>query len=139
MNAVLQRLVRQRAKGRCEYCVIAESASRLPFQIDHIVAISHGGATILSNLSYSCLSCNKHKGPNLSGIDPKTKRIVRLFHSPLHKWEYHFRYQGAYVSGRTPYGRATVATLAMNDPMFVAVRQTLIEEGVLPPSAESAD
>ena len=136
MKAALEREVRRRANGRCEYCGIPESASRLPFQFDHIIAISHGGATSLGNLAYSCLPRNKHKGTNLSGIDPTTDKIVRLFHPRLHQWHYHFRWEGPLVCGRTAYGRATVVTLAMNDPMVVTVRETLIQEGVLPPDAE---
>jgi hypothetical protein len=139
MDAALKTEVRRRARGRCEYCGIPDTASRLPFQFDHVIATSHGGASEISNLSYSCLPCNKHKGPNLSGIDPKTKKIVRLFHPRLHKWHYHFRWEGPYVLGRTAYGRATVAALAMNDPLYVAVRKTLIDEGIRPPAEESTE
>jgi hypothetical protein len=137
MNASLQEEVRKRAHGRCEYCGVPESASRLPFQIDHVIAICHKGATALNNLAYSCLPCNKHKGPNLSGIDPKTKKIARLFHPRRHKWHFHFRWEGPIVHGQTPYGRATVEVLRMNEPIYMAVRRTLIEEGVFPPDDES--
>ena len=41
--------------------------------------------------------------------------------------------EGAYLIGRTPVGRVTVAVLGINDPFRVALREALIEEGVFPP------
>jgi len=35
--------------------------------------------------------------------------------------------------GRTPIGRATVAVLVINHPKMIALRATLISEGVFPP------
>jgi hypothetical protein len=132
MEPSLREQARLRAHGRCEYCRIPEFLVRLPFQIDHIIAKQHGGETRLSNSSYCCMPCNKNKGPNLSGRDPKTKKIVPLFHPRRHKWDRHFRRDGPYIHGRTPKGRATVLVLNMNAPVYVAVRQALIEEGVFP-------
>src|SRR5438874_719124 len=124
MDAALQEQVRARAAGHCEYCRIPEAVVHLPFQIDHIIAQQHGGATELRNLSYSCLPCNKRKGPNIAGLDPKTKKLVPLFHPRRHKWQRHFRWDGPYLRGKTPIGRATIVVLAINDPVYVAVRQT---------------
>jgi 5-methylcytosine-specific restriction endonuclease McrA len=59
--------------------------------MDHIVARQHGGLTTLANLALACLHCNGHKGPNIAGIDPKRKRLTRLFNPRRHKWERHFR------------------------------------------------
>ena len=81
MGAHLKAQVRRRAHFRCEYCHFPERYAELRFQLDHIRAEQHGGRTVLANLAWSCLRCNKHKGPNLSGIDPKTNRTVRLFSS----------------------------------------------------------
>src|SRR5439155_1919765 len=82
--------------------------------------------------SYVCSFCNKRKGPNLSGIDPATGRITRLFHPRRHKWERHFRWEGPLLVGRTPIGRATIAVLSMNARLRVAVRAALMEEGLFP-------
>jgi hypothetical protein len=49
------------------------------------------------------------------------------------KWERHFRWDGPYLVGRTPTGRATIAVLQMNAEERIDVRQALIEEGVFPP------
>ncbi len=104
-----------------------------PFQIDHIIARKQGGATVADNLALACFRCNPHKGPNLSGIDPETEETVRLFHPRKDRWEEHFQWRGPELVGLTAIGRATVQVLAINHPDYMAVRQTLIEEGVFPP------
>jgi hypothetical protein len=104
----------------------------LSFEIDHIIAEQHGGQTVAANLALACFPCNKYKGPNLAGIDPKTGRIVRLFHSRRHAWRRHFRWDGPFLIGRTPIGRATVAVFRMNHPLRVRLRVELIAEGVFP-------
>jgi hypothetical protein len=133
MDEALAEAVRARARYRCEYCLFPEDLFLLPFQIDHILARQHGGPTVLSNLANSCLNCNSHKGPNLAGLDPKTKKLTALFHPRRHKWSRHFRWDGPYLIGTTPIGRTTVMVLAMNDERVVEVRQELIDEGRLPP------
>jgi hypothetical protein len=89
-------------------------------EIDHVIAVVHGGPTRASNLALACFLCNSYKGPNLAGIDPETKRITRLFHPRRHKWARHFRWNGPLLEGRTPIGRATIAVLKINLPERVA-------------------
>ena len=43
MDAALQELIRQRAKFRCEYCLLPEALVSTPFQFDHIIAQFHDG------------------------------------------------------------------------------------------------
>jgi len=105
---------------------------RIPFQFDHIISEQHGGLAIFSNLAFSCLPCNKRKGPNIAGRDTKTGQLVPLFHPRRHKWQRHFRWNGAILVGRTPIGRATIRALGINLPYYIEVRRTLIEEGVFP-------
>ncbi|MBX9681719.1 MAG: HNH endonuclease [Gemmataceae bacterium] len=93
MNRSLQRLVRDRADDCCECCGMPDWAEDIPFQIDHIVAQQHGGLTTANNLSYRCLSCNKHKGPNLAGIDPLTKRVACLFNPRRQSWRRYFKWR----------------------------------------------
>jgi len=104
MQARLKAQVRRRAAFRCEYCHFPERLGELRFQLDHIRPEQHGGPTVLANLAWSCLRCNKHKGPNLSGIDPKTHRTVRLFHPRHDLWEKHFTWHGPMLLGLTPMG-----------------------------------
>jgi 5-methylcytosine-specific restriction endonuclease McrA len=80
VSAELRQLVRQRAAGLCEYCLIPEASSFFLHEIDHITAQQHGGETIEGNLALACIICNKHKGTNLSSIDPETGKISSLFH-----------------------------------------------------------
>lgn len=99
-------------------------------QIDHIIAEQHGGQSVFENLAWSCLHCNKHKGPNIASIDPLTGQLVPLFHPRQQKWQRHFSWDGPILIGRTRSGRATIRVLAINDPDLAAFRAELMDEGV---------
>jgi 5-methylcytosine-specific restriction endonuclease McrA len=58
MDAALDRRVRQRAGGRCEYCRLPQAGTQVPFEIDHIIARKHRGPTTAGNLAVSCYYCN---------------------------------------------------------------------------------
>jgi hypothetical protein len=81
-----------------------------------------------------CDFCNSAKGPNIAGIDPQSGRLVSLFHPRRQKWTRHFHWNGPRLVGRTRTARATIAVLAINDPAFIILRQTLIDAGVFPPA-----
>jgi hypothetical protein len=130
LNAALIRQVWQRAQARCEYCRLPSAFHPAPFQIDHIIARQHGGATMLDNLALACIHCNRFKGPNIAGVDPQSGEIIRLFHPRLDIWAEHFFWDGPQLEARTPAGRATITLLRINDPEVVAVRRALQEEGV---------
>lgn len=133
MDAALRRLVRERALNRCEYCGIHQHQDPFfTFPVDHIIALQHGGKTDAANLCLSCYRCNSHKGPNIASIDPDTNELVRLFHPRQDDWADHFRWRGASLSGRTSIGRATVKLLAINHPDYVLLRESLMDEGILP-------
>jgi hypothetical protein len=133
MDEALLQEVRDRAQGLCEYCRLPDSVYDLPFEVDHAVARRHHGPTVSSNLVYSCLRCNRHKGTDLTGLDPKTRRLTRLFNPRRHRWTRHFRWDGPLLVGKTPVGRTTVDVLGMTDPVRVALRQQLLNEGLFPP------
>ena len=126
----------KRARGRCEYCRMPHNLDPLPFQVDHIIARQHRGRTSLGNLALACLSCNNHTGPNIAGIDPEGADggVVRLFNPRDDEWAEHFEWDGPSLKGKTAIGRVTVYVLAMNLSHRVALRQTLIDEGVFPSS-----
>jgi hypothetical protein len=134
MDRALEELVWERARRCCEYCQMPHEYEPATFEIDHIIATSHTGPTRASNLCLACFPCNSFKGTNLAGIDPKTRRIVPLFNPRRHKWSRHFRWDGPVLVGRTPTGRATIATLRINLDHRVAHRHELIDEGVFPPA-----
>jgi hypothetical protein len=102
------------------------------FQVDHVIAVSHGGATHFSNLCLACFACNTFKGPNLSGRDPETHKTVQLFNPRKHKWHHHFLWNDARLAGRTATGRATIATLRINLDHRIAHRLVLMDEGAFP-------
>ncbi len=54
--------VAERASFRCEYCLLPDFAGSFPFEVDHVIAIKHGGKSILENLAYACPRCNRNKG-----------------------------------------------------------------------------
>jgi hypothetical protein len=105
----------------------------IPFEIDHVIAISHAGPTRAENLALACFLDNSYKGPNLAGIDPRTKRIIPLFNPRRQRWARHFRWEGPVLVGRTAAGRATIAVLRINLPHRIAQRAALIAEAVFPP------
>jgi hypothetical protein len=131
MELELIKHVWRRAGDACEYCRMPQALDELTFEIDHVVAESHGGKTAPHNLALSCFNCNRFKGPNLSGIDPRSGRLTRLFNPRRHRWETHFRWQGARLVGRTAVGRTTIRVLHINDWLRVQLREELMAEGVL--------
>lgn len=132
MDIELDRAVRERARKPCEYCLVPGNLYQTPFQIDHIIALKHGGATESSNLALSCYHCNSHKGPNHAGVDPSTSSITPLYNPRTDVWIEHFAMEAdGRITGVTPRGWATVQVLNMNDPNYVSVRQSLLIEGIL--------
>ena len=86
----------------------------------------------------ACRPCNSYKGDRTHGIDPTTNESVALYHPRKQKWVEHFAWSddGTCVIGTTPCGRATVATLKLNNPFAIAVRHSWVSVGWHPPSAE---
>ena len=128
----LDRRVRDRAKGFCEYCRLPQAFYPWSFQIDHIIAEQHHGKTRSGNLALACPRCNRSKGPNLSGFDLRTGAITPLFHPRRDRWSDHFRWRGPRLLGLTPVGRVTIQVLNINHPDDVKLRRALIAEGVFP-------
>jgi 5-methylcytosine-specific restriction endonuclease McrA len=67
MDETLIEAVRIRAGYACEYCRLPEALHPGPFEVEHVTAKQHHGATVLSNLAYACLLCNRRKGPQSLG------------------------------------------------------------------------
>lgn len=100
----LRALVRQRAKGRCEYCQTSEWLSGLPGEVDHIIPRADGGQTTAENLCFACSSCNGYKQAKTSDVDPETGRTHRLFHPHEQVWQEHFAWSPdrTQIIGLTP-------------------------------------
>lgn len=124
------RLVRERGAGRCEYCHLPQEVAELPFQIDHIIAQKHQGPTLEENLALACYHCNSAKGPNIAGIDPIRGEITPLYNPRQQIWSEHFEWHGSWLFGKTSCARATIQVLEINDSSAVALRDSLMEEGI---------
>jgi hypothetical protein len=130
MDTRLKTSIRGRAGLRCEYCHLPEAISELPFQFDHVIAEQHGGVATEDNLALACVRCNRYKGPNLSGIDPESGKLTRLFNPRADAWSKHFVWEGASLSARTAIGRTTIAVLQINHPEAQNQRRDLLKEGI---------
>jgi hypothetical protein len=123
MDQLTRQHVRQRARFCCEYCQLSELDSPVvKLQVEHIVPRKHGGTDDFDNLALACIDCNLHKGSNLTGIDPETGQIVKLFDPRTQLWAEHFRWEGYVLAGITPSGRTTVRVLDINAEDRVSLR-----------------
>jgi hypothetical protein len=102
------------------------------FEVEHIRPVARGGKSDRENLWLSCRTCNAHKADRLSGVDPQSRRCVRLFNPRRQSWNRHFRWSGIHIEGVTPTGRATVATLHLNDPAHLVPRQIWLTVELFP-------
>lgn len=123
-------LVRRRAAGRCEYCRLPEYGTRAAFEVEHVISKQHRGKSVEKNLTWACAFCNRRKGPNVAGIDPMDKSLVRLFDPRADRWTRHFALRGALIVGKTDVGRTTVDVLQMNNERMVLLRLQLIGLGL---------
>lgn len=132
----LRRLVRERAKGCCEYCRSQDAFSPQPFALEHILPRSKGGPTTEDNLCWSCQGCNGHKHVKIEGIDPVSLGAVPLFNPRIQSWDDHFTWDAAFTRllGLTPTGRATIDTLCLNRDNLINLRRVLHVMGEHPPA-----
>ncbi len=131
MDAALRQFIRVRADHQCEYCRLPQGAAPfLAFHIEHIHAQQHVIDDSEDILALACPDCNRHKGPNLTTLDPETREIVRLFHPREDKWYEHFVWNGSIIEGATLIGEATVRLLLMNSDERVEMRTILIAAGL---------
>ncbi|MSU59562.1 MAG: HNH endonuclease [Pedosphaera sp.] len=132
MSATLRLAVRKRAAARSEYCRLPDLVPHLMrFHLEHIRARRHGGPSSLNNLAWACARCNERKGTNLSGVDPDTNRVVRLFNPRRDAWTRHFAWDGLRIRGLTTMGRATAWLLEFNSDERLTLRQGLRMLGLI--------
>jgi hypothetical protein len=118
-------LVRERAKGLCEYCHTSERWQYVHFTIDHVIPVSSGGNDDLANLALCCFHCNRRKSAKITGLDPKTLREVFLFNPRVNHWNEHFMWskEGKFILPLTEEGRATASLLDFNRNRIVEIRE----------------
>jgi hypothetical protein len=132
ISAELRRIVFERAGGCCEYCLTNQADRYISFEIDHIISIKHGGATVIDNLCLSCNHCNELKGSDIASADPYSGKAIFLFHPRRQRWDEHFRLNGAYIEPLTPEGRVTVLVLWLNMSARIIERDLLLQVGTYP-------
>jgi len=131
IRTALRAQVRDRANRRCEYCLVPEGVTLIDHEVDHIIAVKHGGHAVAENLALCCTLCNKHKGSDIASIDPETGAMEVLFHPRRDSWQEHFEVRDGLISGRTAVGRATVRLLQLNRLERVKERLFLLQANLL--------
>ena len=124
--------VARRARHQCEYCLIHEDDAAFPHQVDHIISLKHGGASVSENLAFACVICNRYKGSDIASVDPATGRTVALFDPRRDRWEDHFHLVHEFIEPLSAPGRVTVYLLRMNAPERLAERRLLQRLGRYP-------
>ena len=135
VTAKQRRIVTERAKGCCEYCLSQARFATQSFAIEHIIPRYADGKTHLDNLALSCFGCNGYKHIKTRAIDPETELEAPLFHPRRHIWVEHFSWDVSftYIIGQTATGRATVEALKLNRPELVNLRLVLYAVNEHPP------
>jgi len=132
ISSSLRQLVIERSQSCCEYCLIHQNFSLYSHEIDHIIAVKHGGKTSPENLALSCLPCNRHKGSDFATLEPNTGEIIPLFNPRLQIWDENFILKNAEIIGITSIGQATSRLLMFNSSNRVRSRQLLITQKLYP-------
>jgi hypothetical protein len=127
--------IRIQAGDRCGYCLCPQHLVIMPLEIEHVVPRCLGGESVEANLWLACRQCNNAKRDQVEAQDPRTGKIVAIFHPRRAEWRLHFRWSrdGSRIIGRSPVGRATVAALNLNNRLAVEVRRNWISAGWHPP------
>jgi len=125
ISTELRRLIVERARARCEYCLLPARVAFFPHEVDHVIAEKHGGVTTAENLAFACWRCNRAKGSDLGSFDPQTHAFAFLFNPRTQVWSAHFAFQNEHMVGLTPEGRATVHLLRLNSEARLAERRRL--------------
>lgn len=134
----VERLVRERAYQRCEYCLSPATITSAPFSIEHIHPLARGGSNAEDNLALSCAWCNLSKGSFIDAIDSTTRLRVALFHPRRDLWQEHFRWSenSEEIAALTAVGRVTIATLKLNRSELQNLRRVLVRSELHPPDEE---
>ena len=127
----IQRQVRERAQGYCEYCHCPANHATETFCIEHIFPVAKSGSNEVENLALSCSGCNLNKGTRTEGFDEVTQAIAQFFHPRQDQWNEHFAWSddNLTVVPLTPTGRITEAFLKLNRLGVRNVREGLLALG----------
>jgi HNH endonuclease len=110
--------------------LIHQTFSIYSHEVDHVIASKHGGESAEDNLVLACMPCNRHKGSDLTSIDPITGVITPLFNPRTQIWLEHFQLEEGSILGLTAVGRTTIFLLRINEINRVQLRQALVAQGL---------
>lgn len=130
ISAALRREVIERTGQCCEYCQLSQNDVFFAFEIDHVIAEKHGGATRTENLCLSCPDCNAFKGSDIASVDwAQGEIIVALYHPRQQRWSDYFEVDliSGLIEGLTEAGRLTIFLLHLNNADRVMDRKLLID------------
>lgn len=135
MKERIKKIVRERAKFCCEYCLARLEYSPDVFSIEHIIPKSKNGTDEIENLALSCQTCNNYKHTATHAIDSVSGLPAILFHPRNNLWTEHFIWSEnlTQMIGITPTGRATVARLKLNRESLMNFRKVLHAANLHPP------
>ena len=135
ISDALYDLVARDAQWQCGYCRCPQQALPYRLEIEHLLPTSLGGSDVRENLWLSCHRCNKVRSNLLRVTDPLSGEEVLIFNPRQDDWADHFVWEqdGLLVVGLTARGRATVATLNLNDRYHLSARAVWIVARIYPP------
>ena len=131
----LRHVLEERAGRRCEYCKVHAAIQLATFHLDHVRPVSRTGPDDVDNRAFSCPTCNLAKSNRTTLLDPETGASVPLFNPRQDRWTDHFGFEGLYIVGLTPIGRALVAAFDLNSTQRVFIRSIEQGAGLYPPTA----
>jgi len=129
VSADLRRVVANRSRNVCEYCLIHERDTYLGCHIDHIISEKHGGLTTSENLCYACALCNRNKGSDIGSFVTGNDGLVRFYSPREDVWSDHFEVQSTRIEFKTSIGEVTARILRFNTAERLMEREALIEVG----------
>lgn len=124
--------VRQRAGNRCEYWQMHQSLQGATFHIEHIIPRSLGGEPSITNLAWSCPSCNLHKSDRVVLFDTSGNK-VRLFNPRLDAWNAHFAWDDFSMIGLSDIVKALIEAFDLNAERKIRIRQAEKMFDLFPP------
>ncbi|MCA9997307.1 MAG: HNH endonuclease [Anaerolineales bacterium] len=132
----LKQQVMEDAKYRCGYCLTQQRIIGRPLSMEHLLPVARGGETTRANLWLACRRCNEFRGARTEALDPMTGTMATLFNPRTQSWSTHFIWSddSTEIIGLTPTGRATVATLRLNNADIKQARGLWVLIGLHPPS-----
>lgn len=128
----LRKEVADRAKDRCEYCLMPSALATYKLQVDHIIPEKQKGPTTSDNLALACKPCNCKKGYSVVRYYYESSKAVMLYNPRKQAWADHFELlNSGEIKCLTETGTATAEVLDFNIQARIEFRERMISNGLL--------